>query len=820
MPMAIGVSAFTVLALWLVVTGHRYRRLTPALLLVFFFTLGAVNATYDRQSSSAQNLPQERREVSLLGILAQSPSIGPERTTLLMNVQTIIDAQGQSSVTQEQIQLSMAAPPPADLLPGDLFLARATVGPVPSYGVPGAFNYQEYLASQGISMSGWIRSPSLIMEIHRLPPPTWWQTIRYLPEQSRAFFSQVIRETLPNPQAGVYQAILLGEMTNLSPKVMEDFKANGSFHILSISGLHMALVSFCFVGLFSWLLRRSEWLLLHLPAAKVAALLSLIPLSLYALIAGFNPPVVRSLIMVSVFIFALLADRQWSLFNNIAIAAFLLLSVKPSLIATASFQLTFAAVIAIALCSPILAKIVTQKQPSAIPWPHRAWLGLQKWAVASLLVSLAATLGTAPILAYQFNRISLVSPLSTLLIEPFLCLWSLPLGLAAYLLAPWPAIAHGLLHLGGLGITIALALADLCARIPWSSLWLATPPIATIIAWYALQLLSISASKMSRRQLLVGVALCLIGGVIPLLPNHVDRGEAMISVLDVGQGSAIVIELANQEAILIDGGRKQSPSARGNDPGQELIAPFLWHKGITRLAMIVCSHPDDDHYSGIPFLLKHFRPKTLWVNGADSQERGYGAMLSLARQLEIAVKVAAKGTELVEAQETSLLVLHGEQPPLPGTRAGRIEGGEEETKAGGRGNNQSLVLRLTYGKTTFLLPSDIEKEGETELLQHQPLDLKADVLVSPHHGSDTSSSEVFLRAVSPDYVAISAGQNQAGHFPAPAVIERYQKLGLTTLNTAQQGSLFFLTNGRSITVSSYREGIRHRQNPGGDYSGI
>lgn len=797
--MAISFGVVIILALWLITTHLRFTRLNSCLLLIFFFVIGVAHTTlflqFPASPTDISQIARERREVSLVGVLARSPEITSERTTLLMDIQEVLDSAGQVTMAEGLVQLAMFAPPPAGLLPGDLFIARAIVGPVPSYGVPGSFNYQEYLAYQGISVSGWIRSPALMMEINRLADSTWLEKIRYLPERFRYRLSRFLSATMPAHVAAGYQAILLGEPAALSPKVMEDFKASGCVHLLSISGLHMGLVAFCFTLGFSWLLRRSEWALLHLPATKVSALLSLIPLTLYALIAGFNPPVVRALIMVSTFVVALLVDRQWSVVNNISIAAFLLLAVNPALIFTASFQLTFVAVLSIALVAPTLVKIIEHPPKEELFFPLRVWNGFTKWALGSLLISVAASLGTAPVLAYQFHRISLISPLSTLLIEPFLCLWSLMFGLAASLLLGFSTLAKMFFDLGGIGIDISLAIADRCARIPWSSIWVSMPAMTSILAWYGTMFLLACWSRLSRRAIIIGSLLCTFLGAIQFFPAGENNLESTLTVLDVGQGSAVIIELPDHETILIDGGRMQAPSATGMDVGENLIAPFLWHKKVKRLSAIVCTHPDDDHYNGIPFILRQFRPKILWLNGYESAEKGYRQMLDLAKQLGIETKVPAAGMVLSQGAGVTLTALTGGQV----VREEQVEGDVERG-----GNNQSLVLRFTHGKTSFLLPSDIERETESVLSQSTALNLQADVLVAPHHGSATSSSEGFLEAVTPRYVAISAGQNQTGHFPAPEVMERYTKRGSIILNTAKQGSLFFQTDGNEIQVKTFR----------------
>lgn len=794
--------AILCLAILLLASWHRFRRLSPYLITAFFFVIGCVHCTLSLLPPAAAtdiyHLARQRREVSLVGVLVRSPEIGPERSTLLMELKEIMDKQGVMTEAGGLIQLALAAPPPLELIPGDLFIARATIGPVASFGIPGVFNYQEYLGFQGIRASGWIRSPALIMEISRAVNPSWLEQLRYLPEVIRYRLSQFLAASLPPETAGVYQAILLGERANLSPKVQDDFKASGSVHILSISGLHMALVSLCVTLLISWLLRRSEWVLLHLSSTKVAALLSLVPLTAYAMIAGFDPPVVRSLIMVAVFIMALLVDRQWSIPNNIAIAAFLLLALNPALLFTASFQLTFAAVAAIALFAPMVARIIDQPSTDEQRLALRLWSFVKKWALASILVSVAATLGTAPILAYQFNQVSLLSPLSTLLIEPFLCLWSLMLGLTACLLIGIPPLAHLLLDLGSIGITVSLYIADLCARLPWSFVRLPTPAMPHIIAWYGMMFLLAYCSRLSRRQVVSGGLVCLGLAVSPFLPMARVGQETTLTVLDVGQGSAMVIELPSHEFILVDGGRKQAPSAH-LDVGEDLIAPFLWHKRIRRLAAVVCTHPDADHYNGIPFILQQFRPQTLWVNGHESEDKGYGQMLELASRLKIETRIPAAGTVLLERAGVTLTTLTGGQVDQS-EQAGRA--GKDASERGG--NNQSLVLRLSHGQATLLLPSDIEGETEQALLEQDSFALKADVLVAPHHGSATSSAESFVRAVSPRYVAISAGRNQDAHFPDPETVARYQKIGSVILNTAEHGSLFFHSNGQDVRVDTYR----------------
>lgn len=789
------VTTIALIATWLLMVNRHLSRLTPYLICLLFFGIGGVHATITSQApidpSHISHLAKERREVSLVGTLLHCPETNTEQTTVLMATHLLIDQKGETGT--HGLALLTAPSFPANITPGDHFIARTTIGPVSNFGTPGVFDYQQYLEDQGIRVKGWIKTPSLIMKVNQLSPPSWASRMRYLPERLRFQLSQFLTTSLPPQTAGVYKAILIGDSSSLTPETKEAFKASGSIHLLSISGLHMALVALFSTGIISWLLKRSEWILLNLPATKVAALLSLIPLAAYTMIAGANPPVLRSLIMISVFIAALLLDRQWSISTNIAIAALIILAANPTQLYTASFQLTFTAVSSIALFSPYLAKIAAQGtiENKELSVQKRIVFTVKKWTIASFLISLAATIGTAPVLAFHFNRISLASPISTILIEPILCLWSLIIGLVACLFIGIPPIAHALFAVGSPGITASLAIADLFTHLPWLYLWVTPPSIPAIMSWYLLLILFASWPILSRRALSFGLLSCFgLWLLAPLTQNNSTSHDTKVTILDVGQGSAIIIEAPGSDPILIDGGRKQARSNKEFDTGENLIAPYLWHKGIKRLSMIICSHPDADHYNGIPFLLARFKPETLWINGYESDEKSYHQMLATATHLKIKTTIPTPGMELYQAEDISLKVIAGGQLRATSNNKGATD------------NNQSLVLRLTHGNVAFLLPSDIEEEGEHSLLNHPGI--KADILVSPHHGSATSSSSAFLTAVAPRYVAISAGQNQHGHFPAPAIVARYQKLNSAILNTAEHGSLFFTTDGKNIQVETYR----------------
>ena len=761
---------------------RRQPQATLVLLLPFIASLGFVHGLL----ASREPLPldhivhliQQEQEAVLLCTLDRLPGFNGENSTLVVAAHSLRLKENAEFVTARGlVQLKLKAPWPKELMPGDQLAIRARLDRPHTFHNPGSFDYPTFLARQNIWIAGRISSP---LHIYRLEQqPTLWHQVRYLPEQIRTRISAFIEQTVAPEISSVYKALLIGDASGISQETLEAFKGSGCMHILSISGAHLSiLASFLFFTLY-WMLRRSEYLILRYPVKKFAALLCLVPLAIYTLLAGANTPVVRSMIMITVFMAAICADKKKSLFVSMALAALLILIWDPNSLFTASFQLSFMAVASISVVAPLVAQM-TAAEKKVEPLRKRLGQRLRHFTLAALIVSMAATIGTAPLLLAYFNRISVVAPAANLLVEPLICLWSLTLGfIACPLIFVIPSIAAILLHLGATGLIFSLQLATFLNNLPFSTLWLPTPSPTLIVLYYVAILIGISGILVSKTSRIIGAgawALIILLFFFPpaeLLKGWITTSE--ITFLDVGQGSSTFLQLPTGKQLLIDsGGGMTTP---GFNVGEDIIAPFLWQKGIKHLDAIIITHGDSDHYNGIPFLLQRFRPKVLWINDRSGHDIAWRQMLALAERLHVEIKIPQQGEQLIRGGEAEIVHLG-----IPGE------------SGGARSNDQSLVLRFAHNNLSCLFAGDISSKMESQLVEEK-LPLQSTLLLSPHHGSSTSNSELFLKAVSPKTIVVSAGRFRPDNFPSPEVRKRCDELGIKMLITAEQGAITVTNEG-------------------------
>ena len=692
---------------------------------------------------------------------------GPSPATRRAHLRLAVEQVEQSPVAATISLLVLDGVP--ELAPGDRVRFRSRLYLPRGFANPGLPDGRLLARAQGVDLLATVRVPSDLEQLSKRPRIMAYP--RRCAFRLRQAMSRAINERLAEPSAGFVRTMVVGERSDVPAVVEEGFRAAGATHVLSVSGLHLAVVVFlCFQAL-RWLAARCPAWALRVPPKLLASALALPATAFYTLLTGEAVATVRSAIMASVVLGAAVVNRPLSLAASIGAAALLLLIHSPAAILDVSFQLSFASVVGLGLFSRWLV-------PAGTPAPAKGWRRASGWLLRSLSASIAACLITLPIVAHHFGEITPAAPLGNLVLVPVVELVVLPCGLLGGLLAllhPWLGALP--LWLAGFASRLALVMADgfrafaplLLVRFPnaWET-WL-------LVSTSACLLRGLAVAAHHRRRWLAAVAVTagLAGASLGVRElQRRTQAELRVTFLDVGQGDAALIEGPRGFTALVDGGGRYDGSF---DTGARIVEPVLRAAGITQLDLVVLSHPHPDHLNGLLRILERFPVGALWTNGDDGHNPTYRKLLALARERQVPL------VEPTSCSRAGLLVEavgpwfdgHIAVPPGLGT------------------NDASLVLRLTFVGRRILLPGDIGEAGEAELLDRLPggLRLTAEAIKVPHHGSRHASSAAFLDAVSPSLAVASAGKFNRFGLPSAAALDRYGRRGISVLRTDRDGAI-------------------------------
>lgn len=610
------------------------------------------------------------------------------------------------------------------------------------------FNYRKYLYHQRIQLilqasSGDVQSEEEQGFLSRTVVAT------------RVKIKEHVHRFLKNDVAGLMLGIMLGDTSGISSELQDDFKATGLTHILAVSGLNVAmLVGICLIVL--RILKCRPWLQLILASVFVG---------FYALLTRGEPSVLRAAIMAVIGLGGWYLGRQRSLLSALSSAALLLLVYDPFLLYAVSFQLSFAATLALIVFCPILAdRLQAFRLPS--------------WLKDGLSVSLAAQLGVLPILAFYFNQISLISILANLLVVPATAPL-LALGLAASTLG-WisQALSHFTYLLSAVLLGYMIKTTHLLARIPWAAIDVPSPSSLFTGLYYLtigvfMHGLSLKKRSWDRRVLLLTlfiVAFVFWFQVIGSFPP----ARLEVTFFEVGQGDAALIRSPDGVNILIDGG--ESPS---------LMRKALARKRVSRLDLVVLSHPHSDHVGGLPEVVRNKKVNMVFDGGQNHPTPAYRDFLKSLRKKKVSYKIVRGGKTFQVGSELTLQILHPPQELIRGSTSDL--------------NNNSLVAKISYGRISLLFPGDVEREGEKALLPRGK-SLRATILKVPHHGSMNGADSRFLKAVSPQIAVISVGRDNAFGHPARSTLRRLRSLGSKVYRTDRAGDVTIVTDGEEVGV--------------------
>jgi competence protein ComEC len=680
------------------------------------------------------------------------------------------------------------------LFPGDKIHFPARLRKFKNFNNPGRYDHESAMRSAGISCAASVSDGRRVVVLGKGELPFPMGALEGLRGPVRNFF----REVLDPREAALFSALVLGERQGIEDSLREYFNRTGLGHVLAVSGLHVGLIAtVCFL-LFRRLLVQSYRLTLAMDTRRWAAVMTCLPVVLYAGLAGFQVSAQRAMIMVLVFLGSIILGRERDIWSSVALAALIILVLDPHALQSISFQLSFMAVIGILwLSPPLLRKTPLLRETGVRRHVLERFYG---YILGLIVVSLAVTIFLLPVTALYFNRISLVTIPANLTVVPILGFWVLPLALlSALTLAFSPFLANLILQVSALGLQGMMGLIDFWSGLPYSSLWVVTPNLMEILLFYGVLffILSFRGRPWAKVGLLLSLTILTADVAYWVYRTHFNR-DLRVTYLDVGQGSSALVEFPRGKRMLIDGG---GYSGNHFDIGKMVVSPFLWHSKITKVDYLVLSHPHADHMNGFLFIAGAFRPEEFWYNGDETGAEAYKELMGILDAEKIKKMLPRDLEGGREINGARVEILHP-----PGDKKGLKLG------AGGRGlNNNSLVLQLSFGEKTFLFPGDLELAGEESLLARAGDRLKSDFLLAPHHGCRSSSTLPFLEKVKPTICIISSGEGNMFGFPHPEIVSRVASLGAKVIRIDQEGAVsFVLTRGR-WRIRTFLEGERGGQ---------
>jgi len=759
---------------------HReYKKKT--ILLILFFTFGILYSFIRHEAFNG--IKFQDRDVYVEGTVIDVPEISGKTARLTLdsvlmegeNVQGrvrvfVFSEKFLDNSTQEYFMIA----------PGDRISAIAKLGEPNVFRNPGVYSYD--LRKQGIVAAGYTlrmkvigRDQGILSWIYR----------------KRQMLGRIIDNSLTAENASLHRAIIPGLKRGISRDMRDGFSSTGLAHLLSISGTHFGLLAFIifkFVRMIVKFLpvRLLIRMTLYITPTQIAVLITLPVLVFYALISGASTPTIRALIMIFIYMLALFLGRKGQWLNSLSIAAIIILLFQPNALFEISFQLSFIAVLFIGF---FLEKRAEQEMEDRM---QEAEFGITDTGYSfflksafvkvktALLITVAAVLGTAPIVAVYFKQFPLISPVTNLIVTPLVCFLILPLGFFTGLIALLFNMPS--MPLNGLTDTIThfvLILIKGFSDIPYSNLHIPNPSFL-IITLYFFSLIFIIKSRRKWRFLPLVFVVCFYAAGPYISPLSSDN--LRITFLDVGQGDSSLVELPDKKVMLIDAGSDDI------DAGSRIIAPYLWSRGIRKIDYMVLSHPHPDHYGGFIYIMDNFDVGEIWVNSRETREAA--EFFKKMHSEKIPGKVLRRG-DVLETGDYKIYVFHPYEEFFTGSPKGEYY----------NENNYSLVLKIDTGNASVLFTGDIENEAEEDVV-HLGKWLTSDILKVPHHGGRTSSSEEFLKMVSPQTAVVSTGRNNPFNHPNEEAVERYKDAGIKLFRTDKHGAVTVILKDR--TNKSYK----------------
>ncbi|MGD8291812.1 MAG: ComEC/Rec2 family competence protein, partial [Desulfobacterales bacterium] len=604
-----------------------------------------------------------RRDIT--GQVVNVPRKINNRTRFYLQV-TSIEDDGRKAAACGKLRVTAFGDLPA-LDRGDRVQFKSRIRPFNNFKNPGGFDYKQYMAFKGIHATAYVsRGELVVVDTHAV------SEVGQFLEDLRRRYADLIDQSGRTQTQAVLKALIIGDRSQISAEIRQAFNRAGVGHLLAISGLHIGIVATVAFSLFQWLMARFNFFLWRAWSRKGAALLSLMPVFAYGMIAGFTPSTQRAVCMVSIFLLTFLVEREQDPFNTLALAALVILVADPPSLFSISFQLSFVTVLAIIYG---MSRVKFPAEIQRMPLKKDRSLRFASRLISFFLVSFFAVCGSLPLVAVYFNQISLVGLIANFIVVPLVGFFAVPLGLIALFVSSLSTtVAFWCIQAGSGILTIALAVVQFFADLPFAAVKTFTPSLFEIgcyylLCWSVLNLYrnphksaatqpsdeSATADSPNRNlemaRSVVPVRLKKFMGILGVLQfKKFSRGHSAIiilvlvlitlaadagywlyqrfgnadlrvTVIDVGHGSASLLEYPGGYTMLIDGGGFADNSAF--DVGAAVVAPLLWRKKIRTVDALILSHPNSDHLNGLIYIARHFHVKKIWTNSEARNTQGY-----------------------------------------------------------------------------------------------------------------------------------------------------------------------------------------------------
>lgn len=757
------------------ISYRRWPNLALSLFLLASFMFGAAYAGHALHRALSISIPLNSNDAIMCeGVLLDDPE--PRKWGVQMDTKLSACWNEETSAMQKamgSVRLNLRNLD-IPLESGDRVKFFARFSLPRSFKDPGVFSYRDYLAAHGIAAVGNTKG-----KVEKIADGPHWFAIDLLRNMRKRVIDS-LEENVELPERAVLSALSVGSQDEFTPELRDVFSLSGLAHILSISGLHVAYVALIIYLFVRVTLGMWPWLLVRIPLSRIAALVTIPAVWAFILFAASPIAAVRSGIMITVYLFGVVAGLRQDLLTTLALAVILILLAMPLSILDVSFQLSVLAVLGIALIAEKLGKRLNlnDKECGIVK-------RIAKWLLASLVVSLAASVITAPLVAYHFKFFTGIGlfanalgvPLSGFIIQPLVLAAS-----AAAIIVPGAAHWIWIPASWSSWLLIEIARVSTGFGSPLSGFW-APAPYEVVLA-YACIALGLWWQRIPVKKTCAIVFSILI--VCDIAYWHVApffNKNISVTYFDVGQGDSALIRFPRGKTMLIDGG-----GLRGSDfdVGRNVLMPALLRMGVRKIDWIVLSHPHNDHYAGLAYIAQKFSPKVVWTNGFSTpkeDDEKWRDFLSRIEERGVEMTaVDARGVSFESHGATVTIARNGDDPK--------------------KMNDTSLTVLIAYGQLKFLFVGDLTSNEEGKLLA-KGTDVSADVLKVGHHGSKDATSLEFLAAVKPKIAVISEGERNSYGFPHRDSVARIEASGSKIYRTDRYGAVTIISNGKNIEAETY-----------------